>query len=112
MNPVQSFDADRQALAAACMRAADAAPRGPFPDATRFALHLREVAEVLEAGTWERQASAAAGLRGWFHRDGVTDWPDPPGALRWTEDLRTLWDLSTIYAESRYSEVARVRSAA
>jgi hypothetical protein len=112
MHIAEAFDADRWALVAACRRVADAATRGPFPDAARFAVHAREVAEALEAGDWEAQASAAASLRGWFHRDGVADWPDPQGALTWTEDLKTLVDLSTIYVESRYGEVARARSAA
>ena len=110
MTIAATFDTDRRALVAACTRVADAVPRGPSPDATRFSVYLREVAEALEAGSWDAQASAAASLRGWFHQDGVTDWPDPPGALSWTDDLKMLWDLSTIYVESRYAEVARARA--
>jgi hypothetical protein len=110
MDTAKTFDSDRRALAAACLRVANVVLRGPFPDAVRFAGQLREVAAVLEVGAWEAQASAAASLRGWFHRDGVSDWPDPPGAPDWTDDLKTLWELSTIYVESRYADVARARS--
>ena len=111
MNIAHAFDADRRALVGACLRIADAALRGPVPRAPQFAAHVRGVAEALQSGTWEVQASAAASLRSWFHRDGVTDSPAPPGAPNWDDDLRTLWDLSTIYVESRYGDIARARSA-
>ena len=110
MNIAENFDADRRALIAACGRVATAALHSQFPAAARLSTSLREVAETLEVGTWKVQASAAASLRGWFHRDGVADWPVPPGAPNWTEDLKSLWDLSTIYVESRYAQVARARS--
>lgn len=101
-NVEDSFNADRAKLADACQRVA-ALLRTSDP---RSAAQLAEVEEALRgAGSWETQASAAASIRGLFHRDGLDDRPAPVGAQNWESDLKTLWRLSTIYVETAYASV-------
>ena len=107
-NIEERFDGDRVKLMNACERLALLLPSSDPINAAR----LQDVAGVLRGpSSWEAQARAAASLRGLFHRDGLDDRPPPVGSTGWDEDLKTLWDLSTIYVESRYGEVAAKRAA-
>jgi len=100
------FDEDRVRLADCCERIASALGLMD-PYSTN---QLRQIAAVLrDTSDWDTQACAAASLRGLFHRDGLEDRPPPPNARDWDEDLKTLWALSTIYIETRYSTVAAMR---
>lgn len=105
-----SFDADRQRLADACERVASAARRSNFSLPT-VAERISAVAVVLKGSySWEDQSAAAASLRGFFHRDGIDDVPGPPDTPSWAADLHLLDQLSTIFAELRYREVAQHRA--
>ncbi|RZI54442.1 MAG: hypothetical protein EOP12_02850 [Pseudomonas sp.] len=104
-----SFDADRQRLADACERVATAARRSNFSLPT-VVERISAVAVVLKGEySWEDQSSAAASLRGFFHRDGIHDVPGPPNMPSWATDLNLLNQLSTIFVESRYREAVRKR---
>lgn len=100
------FDGDRTRLADCCERIASAL----FSIDPHSTKQLRQVAAVLrDTSDWDAQARAAASLRGLFHRDGLDDRPPPADARNWDEDLKTLWDLSTIYVETKYCAVAAMR---
>ncbi len=103
----ETFAADRSALAAACERVSEGVLATQYPSRALVSERLRLVAAMLHPDRpWEKQASAAASLRGLIHCDGFAEWPDPPKCHTWNADLRLLWDLSTIFVETRYREIA------
>lgn len=106
-NIEERFDGERVRLLEACERVALAL--GSSDPASRS--QLGAIASTLRGPSdWESQARAAASVRGLFHRDGLDDRPPPVGAATWDEDLKMLWDLSTIYVETRYGAVAAKHS--
>jgi len=101
----ERFAADRDVLTEVCRRVAGLLVTQHRDRAVSRQLEL--VADALSPDRpWEEQANAAASLRGLFHRDDFTDQPAPPNCDTWEADLRALWDLSTIFVETRYREVA------
>lgn len=107
----QRFATERDALAAACDRVAKYVLATQYPDRMAVSRHLAAAGAALNRDRpWEEQASAAASLRSLFHKDGFAEWPEPPNCQTWDADLRMLWDLSTIFVEARYREVAAKRA--
>lgn len=103
----EQFSADKQALAAACKRVAYGVLKSDHPQRATVATRLSDVGCILSSEcAWDAQATAAASVRGLFHRDGIGDCPAPAEYPNWDADIRLLWDLSTIHVESRYREVA------
>ncbi|MDN8615680.1 hypothetical protein [Variovorax ginsengisoli] len=106
MTPVENqFLIEKDALLGACERVATAlGDGGP-------SRHLWNVVSTLRQATdWEAQAQAASSIRTLFHRDGINDRPPPAGAATWDRDIALLWDLSTIYVESKYRDVSNART--
>ena len=106
MAPIESqFLVNKDALLGACERVATA-----LGDNVSSRLLWNVASTLRQATDWETQAQAASSIRGLFHRDGINDRPPPAGAATWDKDVALLWDLSTIYVESRYREVANARA--
>jgi hypothetical protein len=49
--------------------------------------------------------SAGGSIRSLFHKDGFHEYSAPAGFPSWNSDLHELFDLSSLYAESKYSSL-------
>lgn len=108
-NIAASFDTDRLRLVEACERVAAAAQHPSF-SLPSVSEPIRNIAAVLSAPfPWEQQAAAAASLRIFFHRNGINDVPGPVDCPSWETDLDSLYSLSSIFVELKYSTVAELR---
>jgi hypothetical protein len=102
----KEFNSKRDRLIALLTSVSEGVLRTKYPDAKNVSEHLCHIADILGGNaTLEEKRRGGATIRSVFHKEGFQDWPGPKLYKMWHQDTEELYNLSTIYSESKYKGV-------
>src|SRR5690349_10925108 len=101
----QEFLRKQMILITLCEKIAEAITRTEYPYASNVRACLLEGSEVFKSiSSLDEKRAAGGSIRGLFHKEGFNDYPGPPDYPNWEAEVHELYNLSWLYAESKYKE--------
>ena len=102
----QEFLQKQTRLVTLCGKIAEAVIQTEYRYASNIRSCLLEESNVLKCiSSLEDKRAAGGSIRSLFHKEGFHEYPGPPDYTKWEAEVNELYNLSWLYAETKYREL-------
>jgi hypothetical protein len=102
----QEFFQKQTRLITLCEKIAEAVTQTEYLYATNVRTCLLEESKVLKGiSSLDDKRAAGGSIRSLFHKEGFHEYSGPPDYSKWKVEVDELYNLSWLYAESKYREL-------
>jgi hypothetical protein len=102
----QEFLRKQMRLIALCEKIAQAVTQTEYPYASNArACLLQESVVIKDDSSLDDKRASGGSIRSLFHKEGFYEYPGPPDYPNWEAEVDELYNLSWLYAESKYREL-------